>query len=1023
MVIVLSVLWFTSSVYLFGISWSLYCLSSDLRVLFTSLVSPGHCIVSPLIYEFCLPLWYLLVIVLSVLWYTTSVYLFGISWSLYCLSSDIRFLFTSFVSLGHCIVCPLICDFCLPLWYLFVIVLSVLWFTSSVYLFVFSWSLYCLSSDLWLLFTSLVSLWSLYCLSSDLRVLFTSLVSLGHCIVYPLIYDFYLPLWYLLVIVLSVLLFTSLVSLGHCIFCPLIYDFSLTLWYLLVIVLSVLWYTTSVYLIGISWSLYCLSSDIWLLFTSLVSLGPCILCSLVYEFCLPLWYLLGHCIVCSLINEFCLSLGHCIVCPLVYLLVIVLSVLWSTTSVYLFGIAGHCIVYPLIYDFCLPLWSLSCLSSVLSVLLFTSLVSLGHCIVCPLIYDFCLPLWYLLVIVLSVLWYTTCVYLFGNSWSLYCLSSDLRVLFTSLVSPGHCIVCPLIYDFCLPLWYLLVIELSVLLVYDFCLSLWYLLVVVLSVLWFMASVYLSWSLYCLSSGLWLLFISWSLYCLSSGLRLLFTSLLSLGHCIFCPLIYDFCLPLWYLLVIILSVLWFTSSVYLFGISWSLYCLSVLWYTTSVYLFGISWSLYCLSSDIRFLFTSLVSLGHCIVCPLICDFCLPLWYLVVIVLSVLWFTSSVYLFVFSSSLYCLSSDLWLLFTSLISLGHCIACPLIYEFCLPLWYFLVIVLSIPWFMTSIYLFGISLSLYCLSSCLPLWYLLVIVLSVLWSTTSVYLFGISWSLYCLSSDIRLLFTSLVSPGHCIFCPLIYEFCLPLWYFLVIVLSIPWFMTSIYLFGISWSLYCLSSCLPLWYLLVIVLSVLWFTTSVYLFGISWSLYCLSSDIRLLFTSLISPDYCIFCPLIYEFCLPRWYLRVIVLSVLWFMTSVYFFGISWSLYCLSSGLRFLFTSLVSLGHCIVCPLIYDFCLPLWYLLVIVLSVLWYTTSVYLFGNSWSLYCLSFDLRVLFTSLVSLGHWIVCPLVYDFCLSLWYLLVVVLSVLWFMASVYLLVIVLSVLWFMTSVYL
>jgi hypothetical protein len=95
LVIVLPVLWFTTSVYLFGISWSLYCLSSDLRVLFTSLVSLGHCIVYPLIYHFCLPLWYLLVIVLSVLWSTTSVYLFGISWSLYCMSSDIRLLFTS----------------------------------------------------------------------------------------------------------------------------------------------------------------------------------------------------------------------------------------------------------------------------------------------------------------------------------------------------------------------------------------------------------------------------------------------------------------------------------------------------------------------------------------------------------------------------------------------------------------------------------------------------------------------------------------------------------------------------------------------------------------------------------------------------------------------------------------------------------------------------------------------------------------------------------------------------------------
>ena len=436
---------------------------------------------------------------------------------------------------------------------------------------------------------------------------------------------------------------------------------------------------------------------------------------------------------------------------------------------------------------------------------------------------------------MSVLWFTSSVYLFGISWSLYCLSSDLWLLFTSLVSLGHCIACPLIHDFCLPLWYLLVIVLSVLWftssVYLFgipwslyflssCLPLWYLLVIVLSVLWSTTSVYL-------------FGISWSLYCMSSDIRLLFTSLVSLGHCIVCPLVYDFCLPLWYLLVIVLSVLWFT---------------------TSVYLFGISWSLYCLPSGLRLLFTSLVSLGHCIVCPLVYDFCLPLWYLLVIVLSVLWFMTSVYLFGISWSLNCLSSGLRLLFTSLVYLAHCIICPLIYDFCL-----------------------------------PLWYLLVIVLSVLWYRTSVYLFGISRSLYCLSSDLRLLFTSLVSPGHCIVCPLIYDFCLPLWYLLVIELSVLWFTTSVYL-------------------LVIVLSVLWFKTSVYLFGIPWSLYFLSS------------------------CLPLWYLLVIVLSVLWSTTSVYLFGISWSLYCISSDIRLLFTSLVSLGHCIVCPLIYDFCLPLWYL-------------------------------------------------------------------------------------------
>jgi hypothetical protein len=62
---------------------------------------------------------------------------------------------------------------------------------------------------------------------------------------------------------------------------------------------------------------------------------------------------------------------------------------------------------------------------------------------------------FLLTIALSVLWSTTSVYLFAISWSLYFLSSDLRLLFTSLVSLGDCIVYPLIYDFCLPLWYLL----------------------------------------------------------------------------------------------------------------------------------------------------------------------------------------------------------------------------------------------------------------------------------------------------------------------------------------------------------------------------------------------------------------------------------------------------------------------------------------------------------------------------------------------------------------------------------------
>ena len=66
---------------LYLLFWPLCCLFFfDIRILFTTLVSFGHCAVcSSSIYGFCLPLWYLLAIVLSVLLrYTDSVYLFGI---------------------------------------------------------------------------------------------------------------------------------------------------------------------------------------------------------------------------------------------------------------------------------------------------------------------------------------------------------------------------------------------------------------------------------------------------------------------------------------------------------------------------------------------------------------------------------------------------------------------------------------------------------------------------------------------------------------------------------------------------------------------------------------------------------------------------------------------------------------------------------------------------------------------------------------------------------------------------------
>ena len=579
---------------------------------------------------------------------------------------------------------------------------------------------------------------------------------------------------------------------------------------------------------------------------------------------------------------------------------IVLSVLLRfTTSGYPFGI----------------LWPLYCCIVLLSFfdlrLLVTPLVSVA--IVLSSSYDF----WF------TTSWFTTSDYPFGILWPLYCLSFlDLRLLITPLVSCGHCIVCPSsIYDFWLPLWYHVAIVLSVLprfTTFDYPFV-----------------------------------ILWPLYCLSVlDLRLLIIPFVSCVHCIVFPSsIYDFWLPLWYLVAVVLSVLpRLTTSDYPFGILWPLCFLSFL--------------------DLRLLITPLVSCGHCIVCH-------------------------------SSILYCPSFlDLRLLITPLVSCGHCVVCPSsIYDFWLLLWYLVAIVLSV----------------------LPRF------------TTSDYPFGIMWPLYCLSFlDLRLFITLLVCCGHCIVCPSsINDFWLPLWYLVAIAFSVlPRFTTSDYPFGILWPLYCLS-------LLDFVLSVIpRFTTSGYPFGILWPLYCLSFlDLRLLITPLVSCGHCIVCPSsIYDFWLPFWYLVAIVLSVRpRFTTSDYPFCILWPLYCLSLlDLRLLITPLVSCGRCIVCPSsINDFWLPLWYLVAIAFSVLpRFTTSDYPFGILWPLYCLSLldfvlsvipryttfdypfgilwplcclsflDLRLMIILFVSCGHCIVCPSsIYDFWLLLWYLVAILLSVL------------------------
>ena len=153
--------------------------------------------------------------------------------------------------------------------------------------------------------------------------------------------------------------------------------------------------------------------------------------------------------------------------------------------------------------------------------------------------------------------------------------------------------------------------------------------------------------------------------------------------------------------------------------------------------------------------------------------------------------------------------------------------------------------------------------------------------------------------------------------------------------------------------------------FLLAIVLSVLLLrhTASGYPFGIFWSLYCLSFfDIRFLITPMVSFGHCT-CLSFFKirFLITLWYLLVIVLSVLRHMASNYSFHILWPLCCLSFfDTRFLVT--------------------LWYHLAIVLFVLLRNTaSNYSFHIIWPLWCLSFfDTRFLVTPFISFGHCFVC---------------------------------------------
>ena len=151
--------------------------------------------------------------------------------------------------------------------------------------------------------------WPLYRLSYfDLCLLIIPSVSFAHCIVCPtLIYAFWLPLWYLLAIVSSLLLQCMpsdypFGNFGHCIVCPtLICAFWLPLWYLLPIVSSVLLrFMPSDYPFGIFWQIV----------SSVLRLMPS---DYPFAICWPL-YRLSYFDKCLLITPL-VSFGHCIFCP------------------------------------------------------------------------------------------------------------------------------------------------------------------------------------------------------------------------------------------------------------------------------------------------------------------------------------------------------------------------------------------------------------------------------------------------------------------------------------------------------------------------------------------------------------------------------------------------------------------------------------------------------------------------------------------------------------------------------------
>jgi hypothetical protein len=322
------------------------------------------------------------------------------------------------------------------------------------------------------------------------------------------------------------------------------------------------------------------------------------------------------------------------------------------------------------------------------------------------------------------------------------------------------------------------------------------------------------------------------------------------------------LPLFTLLITPLVPSSFSLSFCLF--SFAIVLFVVLLFTASDYLFG----------TFKLLFVLLpFSFCHCIVCPSIYGFWLPLWYL----------QASLCPFaLFLLSLYCLSFYLRLLITSLVSTSLSLSfCP---------FHFVIVLSVLLLFTASDYLFG----------------------------TFKFLFVLLPFSFC----------------HCIVCPSSIDgFWLPLWYLQASLCPFALFLLSLYC--LSSSIYCFW--LPLLYLQASLCPFAFFLLS---------LYCLSFfNWRFLITSLVSSSFSLsFCPFsffncivcrssIYSFWLPLWYLQASLCPFALFLLS---------LYCLSFFyLRLLITFLVPSSFSLsFCPFSF----------VIVLSVLLFTASDYLFG-------------------------------------------------------------------------